>query len=130
MIYVIYFKNFLDVNCGRLSNINFGHVTYPEGRTTYNATALYTCDENYTLVGDEVRICSDDGKWNGSEPRCECKFSLDLFLNWCFPILRYYCLLLYQEVTHMHTRTHTHIYIVYITRSDYELRTFKSPRNI
>ena len=70
---MLIFFHFLDVNCGRLSNINFGQVTYPDGRTTYNATALYTCDENYTLVGDEVRVCSDDGKWNGSEPRCECK---------------------------------------------------------
>ncbi|GFT20676.1 CUB and sushi domain-containing protein 3 [Nephila pilipes] len=63
------------VDCGTLKNINFGKVTYTDDRTTYNATAEYVCDENYTLVGSGVRRCADDGKWNGTEPRCE--------YHWC-----------------------------------------------
>ncbi|XP_015909943.2 P-selectin isoform X1 [Parasteatoda tepidariorum] len=63
------------VNCGDLRNINFGVVTYPDGRTTYNATALYVCQENYTLVGNGLRRCAEDDKWNGTEPRCE--------YHWC-----------------------------------------------
>ncbi|GFY38659.1 CUB and sushi domain-containing protein 3, partial [Trichonephila inaurata madagascariensis] len=59
------------VNCGTLKNINFGKVTYADDRTTYNATAVYVCDENYTLVGSGTRRCAEDGKWNGTEPRCE-----------------------------------------------------------
>lgn len=71
-----------DVNCGRLPKINFGRVSYPDDRTTHNATAVYLCDENYSLVGDEVRVCSDDGKWNGTEPRCECKLYPLVILSW------------------------------------------------
>ena len=26
----------------------------------------YECDSMYRLVGDEVIICGDDGKWNGT----------------------------------------------------------------
>ncbi|GFX80181.1 CUB and sushi domain-containing protein 3 [Trichonephila clavipes] len=63
------------VDCGTLKNINFGKVTYADDRTTYNATAMYVCDENYTLVGSGTRRCAEDGKWNGTEPRCE--------YHWC-----------------------------------------------
>ncbi|KFM61407.1 CUB and sushi domain-containing protein 3, partial [Stegodyphus mimosarum] len=63
------------VQCGDLKDINFGKVIYPEKRTTYNATAVYICEENYTLVGDGVRRCTEDGTWNGTEPRCE--------YHWC-----------------------------------------------
>ncbi|GBN01312.1 CUB and sushi domain-containing protein 1 [Araneus ventricosus] len=63
------------VDCGPLKNINFGKVTYADDRTTYNATAVYVCDENYTLLGSGVRRCAEDGKWNGTEPRCE--------YHWC-----------------------------------------------
>ncbi|PRD21392.1 UNVERIFIED_CONTAM: Sushi, von Willebrand factor type A, EGF and pentraxin domain-containing protein 1 [Trichonephila clavipes] len=69
------------VDCGTLKNINFGKVTYADDRTTYNATAMYVCDENYTLVGSGTRRCAEDGKWNGTEPRCECKFLHIIFLS-------------------------------------------------
>lgn len=44
-------------------------------RTSYGAIARYSCDMNYTLVGEENRTCGDDGNWSGIQPQCLCKLS-------------------------------------------------------
>lgn len=46
-----------------------------DARTTHGARALYTCHENYTLIGKERRTCGDDGTWNGEQPKC--------LFDWC-----------------------------------------------
>lgn len=66
------------VQCGPLTDIEFGTVSYPDDRTTYNATVRYTCDTNYTLVGNELRWCGENGEWNGTEPFCQ--------YHWCPPL--------------------------------------------
>lgn len=35
---------------------------------------MYTCHENYTLIGNENRTCGIDG-WTGKEPQC--------LVDWC-----------------------------------------------
>ncbi|XP_045432188.1 CUB and sushi domain-containing protein 1 isoform X1 [Pipistrellus kuhlii] len=38
--------------------------------TVYGATAIFTCNTGYTLVGSHVRECLASGLWSGSETRC------------------------------------------------------------
>ena len=38
--------------------------------TGLNAIASYTCDAGYELVGNAMRTCEGNGKWNGTEPMC------------------------------------------------------------
>jgi len=48
--------------------------------TVYGATAIFTCNTGYTLVGSHVRECLANGLWSGAETQCLGK-SLFLF---CF----------------------------------------------
>ena len=62
-----------DVNCGPLDGIDNGRMQLADSRTTFNATARYSCAENYTLVGAADRLCTARGTWEPSEPKCLCK---------------------------------------------------------
>lgn len=63
------------VNCHELSAIQDGSVTLIDNRTTYGARALYSCRENYTLIGEAERTCGDGGKWSNEAPVC--------LFDWC-----------------------------------------------
>ena len=64
----------LDVDCGGLPSFEHGAIILPEHRTSFGAQAMYTCHENYTLIGNENRTCGIDG-WTGKEPQC--------LVDWC-----------------------------------------------
>lgn len=64
-----------DVNCGDINTIQDGEVNLVDGRSTHGAKAIYTCRENFTLVGDAIRACGDGGKWTGKPPQC--------LFDWC-----------------------------------------------
>uniref|UniRef100_A0A8C0UA60 CUB and Sushi multiple domains 1 n=1 Tax=Cyanistes caeruleus TaxID=156563 RepID=A0A8C0UA60_CYACU len=38
--------------------------------TVYGATAIFTCNTGYTLVGSHVRECLANGLWSGTETQC------------------------------------------------------------
>lgn len=63
------------VDCGTLPNLEHGTVTLQDQRTSHGAKAVYTCHENYTLIGHEIRTCGDDAKWTNSTPQC--------LFDWC-----------------------------------------------
>ncbi|XP_074034332.1 CUB and Sushi multiple domains furrowed [Leptinotarsa decemlineata] len=63
------------LDCGDLPGLDHGSVSIENQITTYGSKAVYTCHENYTLIGHEVRICGDDGKWTNSTPLC--------LFDWC-----------------------------------------------
>ena len=44
--------------------------TFP---ATYRAVAQFECNPGYSLVGDEVMHCQEDGTWRGTKPTCSCK---------------------------------------------------------
>lgn len=69
------FYFFPDVDCGKLPDLDHGTVALEDNRTTHGARALYTCHENYTLIGHERRTCGDDGFWNDKTPQC--------LFDWC-----------------------------------------------
>lgn len=62
-----------DVDCGPLGSIEHGQLILVDNRTTYDAKAVYKCENNYTLVGKDVRTCGADGVWSGQQPQCLCK---------------------------------------------------------
>ncbi|KAG7501128.1 hypothetical protein JOB18_040546 [Solea senegalensis] len=39
-------------------------------QTTFGATAIFTCDAGFMLVGSAVRECLSSGLWSGTETRC------------------------------------------------------------
>ena len=38
---------------------------------TYGKDVIFSCNENYRLVGDATRHCQTNGMWSGVQPRCE-----------------------------------------------------------
>lgn len=50
-------------------------MSLANNRTTFGAKAVYTCHENYTLIGREERSCGNDGKWSENAPQC--------LFDWC-----------------------------------------------
>ena len=40
--------------------------------TKYKGRATYACDVGFVMVGDLVRICTENGTWNGTAPVCNC----------------------------------------------------------
>lgn len=65
----------LDIDCGKVGKLEHGTVTIQSNRTTYGAEILYSCHENYTLIGHEVRTCGANGTWTNSTPQC--------LFDWC-----------------------------------------------
>ena len=51
-------------------------LTDPDNGTVFTTgntvgdVAMYICDREYEIVGDDMRTCLDDGTWNGSVPIC------------------------------------------------------------
>ncbi|XP_036065193.1 CUB and sushi domain-containing protein 1 [Onychomys torridus] len=60
----------------RCKVISCGSLSFPPNGnkigtlTVYGATAIFTCNTGYTLVGSHVRECLANGLWSGSETRC------------------------------------------------------------
>lgn len=63
------------MDCGEVKDLEHGVISLENGKTTYGSKAIYSCHENYTLVGHEVRVCGDDGHWTNSPPQC--------LFDWC-----------------------------------------------
>lgn len=56
------------VTCDDLPNPPKGNVVQSDN--TVGSTATYTCFDGYELLGEDTRICQDDGDWSGDEPLC------------------------------------------------------------
>ena len=53
-----------------------GMITYSSGDTDARAvgsTATYNCTTGFSLSGDMIRTCQNNGSWNGTDPTCEGK---------------------------------------------------------
>ena len=59
----------IPVVCGTLSGPTNGQVTQT-GRVL-GSIALYTCDSDYSLVGNATRECQANGNWSGSAAICQ-----------------------------------------------------------
>ena len=61
---------FVGVSCGLPVIPTNGRVDTSAG-TSFGDVARYSCDEGYTLIGQNETTCQADGRWNGSVPTCE-----------------------------------------------------------
>lgn len=57
------------IDCGYPSIPAYGNLDTTNG-TVYLSFALYTCNNGYVLNGSDIRVCQEDGSWNGSVPMC------------------------------------------------------------
>ena len=62
------FISVIDCGSAEIVEPENGQVIRSEG-TTFNARAIFSCDESFTLVGDAVRICGESG-WSRENPTC------------------------------------------------------------
>ena len=56
------------IRCPPLQAPKFGTVV-TSGHMLFNAS-MYSCNNEYMLVGDAIRHCNHNGLWNGSAPTC------------------------------------------------------------
>ena len=56
------------VECGSLSSLKNGTIVL--NGTIFQAVARYFCHVGFTLSGSGTRICTMDGMWSGTAPRC------------------------------------------------------------
>lgn len=62
------------VDCGQPKSIANGNYQLVNMTTNYLSVALYSCNDNYTLVGNNKMICSHNNRWTGKEPQCSRKY--------------------------------------------------------
>lgn len=56
------------VDCGPLDNPQNGFVRLFS--TLQGATATYTCQPGFDLIGNRLRTCQANGQWSGQDPIC------------------------------------------------------------
>ena len=56
------------IDCLALESPANGIVTLTT--TTFMSTATYSCNEGYSLDGNDLRTCLSDTVWSGSDPTC------------------------------------------------------------
>ena len=61
-------------NCNSLSDPVNGSVDLPE--TVFRSSATYSCDSGFLLIGNDTRVCQEDGQWSGDDPVCQSKFEI------------------------------------------------------
>lgn len=71
MLQLLYFP-FSVISCGSLRSPPNGNKIGT--MTIYGATAIFTCNTGYTLVGSHVRECLANGLWSGTETQCLGKY--------------------------------------------------------
>ena len=61
----------VDVECGRVQPIWKGEIIYVNLTTHLGSIINYSCGTGYRLVGDQARVCQENGKWSGNKAKCE-----------------------------------------------------------
>ena len=65
---MLFLQFYIAIDCGILDDPANGEVSVSS--TTFNSTAIYSCNTGYTVTGDDMRECLENGLWSGSEPLC------------------------------------------------------------
>jgi len=64
----LYFICYIEVDCGNPASPVNGSVTFIT--TTYSANAIFSCEVNFTLIGQALSFCEISGQWEPSIPVC------------------------------------------------------------
>ena len=67
MIYI--FNSFFPLECPQLSSsIPNGHANGTG--SLHGALFVFSCQQGYSLIGQKNLLCTEDGNWNASVPKC------------------------------------------------------------
>lgn len=72
---LFYFSSVVD--CRTPPNIDNGFTEYSE--TVYNAELRYFCNPGFSLNGNSIRKCLENGNWSGVPPQCISQLKKFLF---------------------------------------------------
>ena len=77
------FHFFLPLVCPKLNAPANGTASnYTEMEAPVGATSIFSCDDDYVLIGAAVVTCQENGSWSDKEPECKRKnFVVILLLN-------------------------------------------------
>ncbi|XP_052275320.1 sushi, von Willebrand factor type A, EGF and pentraxin domain-containing protein 1-like [Dreissena polymorpha] len=56
------------IDCGPIPTLNHGTVHIEN--TTFESTAVFTCDKGFSLTGDVYSVCTGAGIWNSTHQTC------------------------------------------------------------
>lgn len=65
---------FVVIDCGIPLDLKHGTYQLLNSSTTYQSIVKYHCHDNYSLIGNETRNCSQHATWTGTEPTCKREF--------------------------------------------------------
>ena len=68
---IICFIPTLVIDCGPPQPPTNGYVSLFSGQTHVGDLALYTCGSGYMLLGNQQRMCQENGQWSGNVPDCQ-----------------------------------------------------------
>ena len=80
-------------DCGSLAAPENGHTTI------FGLTANYSCNEGYTIMGNEVRTCQENETWSGEDPVCQGEYM-------------YVCVYLNRKMKHIHLHISFCVFLV------------------
>ena len=77
---------FMLVTCPSLTAPNNGMIncSVGDGGANHRGTCTVKCKTGYQLMGSSMRICGDDGSWNGTNATCIRKYLIT------YTVLRFY----------------------------------------
>ena len=55
---------FLLQDCGLKYHIEHGYAHFEGHETTYGSQVPVSCNDGYTLEGDNFTVCQNDGRWS------------------------------------------------------------------
>lgn len=73
------------VNCGDPGTPRNGRREVSS--TTFRSAVLYSCNDGFSLVGSELRVCTASGEWSGFIPTCKSELMPLLCDRVLFPVV-------------------------------------------
>ena len=78
---------FVVIDCGIPLDLKHGTYQLLNSSTTYQSIVKYHCHDNYSLIGNETRNCSQHATWTGTEPTCKREYILFfIIMDLFFPL--------------------------------------------
>lgn len=68
------------VDCGPPPEVSNGIVDTVNRSSTFASQAWYSCDDDFQMNGNPIRICQEDGTWSGKVPECSRKFICYIYI--------------------------------------------------
>ncbi|MCL4136014.1 UNVERIFIED_CONTAM: hypothetical protein GTU68_063100, partial [Idotea baltica] len=59
------------VDCGLPETMEHGKMTLVNSTTYVGSMAVYECEDDYWLEGHSIRVCENNGHWQGDRPSCK-----------------------------------------------------------